>query len=135
MANFAPAAEKNQMKAAFATWNNRIAPLFDVSRQAFLVEIKEKNILSRQLIAFDDQAAVRKVLRLVEWEVTVLVCGAISQPVASLFAAQAIEVIDYVSGEVDEVIDAWRRGRLDDPSFAMPGCHGRMRRERPQHGA
>jgi predicted Fe-Mo cluster-binding NifX family protein len=124
MAGSLPPTEKNQMKAAFATWNNRIAPLFDATRQVCVVERNANNRATRRLRSFRRTAPVRKVLRLVEWGVATLVCGAISQPLESILAAHGIEVIDYVAGDVDEVIEAWLQGRIDDAAFAMPGCRG-----------
>ncbi|RJQ73300.1 MAG: hypothetical protein C4519_17910 [Desulfobacteraceae bacterium] len=122
------------MKAAFATWNNRIAPLFDTARQALIVEKDADDRLVRRLVAFNEEAPVRKVLCLVEWGVNILVCGAISQPLASILAAYGFQVIDYVAGDVNEIIEAWLRGGIDDDIFAMPGRSGRRRPQMPVSG-
>ena len=109
------------MKAAFTTWNNRIAPVFDVSRVACIVEAEAGDIVDERLEAFQNELPARKILRLVEWEVDTLVCGAISRPMQSILTAQGIRVIPFVAGELQEVIGAWLDGRIENAGFAMPG--------------
>lgn len=109
------------MKAAFSTWNNRIAPVFDVSRMAYIVEAESGDIVDERLEAFQNELPARKILRLVEWRVGTLVCGAISRPMQLILTAQGIRVIPFVAGELHEVIDAWVSGRVETAGFAMPG--------------
>ena len=116
------------MKAAFTTWNNRIAPVFDVARTVCIVEADEGKIVAECLEAFKDALPVQKVLCLVQWEVDTLVCGAISRSLQSILTAQSIRVIAFVAGELHEVIGAWLAGRIEDNVFAMPGYAGRRHR-------
>jgi len=114
------------MKAAFTTWNNRIAPVFDVSRVACIVEVESGGIVGERLEAFQNELPAKKILRLVEWEVDTLVCGAISRTMQSILTAQGIRVIPFVAGELHEVIDAWLADRIKNGGFAMPGCDERQ---------
>lgn len=118
------------MKAAFTTWNNRIAPVFDVSRTACIVEAELGTIVARRLAPFKNELPARKILNLVQWEVDTLVCGAISRSMQSILTAQGIRVIPFVAGELDEVIGAWLTGRIERAVFAMPGYGGRRHRHR-----
>lgn len=114
------------MKAAFTTWNNRIAPVFDVSRMACIVEAESGDIVGERLEAFQNELPARKIMRLVEWEVETLVCGAISRTMQSILTAQGIRVIPFVAGELHDVIDAWLAGRINNGGFAMPGYDERQ---------
>ena len=115
------------MKAAFAAWNNRIAPVFDVTRQVRVVESQSgKRVGAAQEVQLDG-LPLNRVLRLTELGVGTLVCGAISRPLHVLVANQGIRVIPFVAGELDEVVQAWLSGDLNGDAFAMPGCCRRGR--------
>jgi len=110
------------VKAAFASWNNRIAPVFDVTRQIRVVESQSgKPVGVAQEVQLDG-LPLNRVLRLTELGVGTLVCGAISRPVHDLVVGQGIRVIPFVAGELDEVVQAWLSGGLNGDAFSMPGC-------------
>ena len=111
-----------EVKAAFAAWNNRIAPVFDVTRQVRVVESQSgKRVGAAQEVELDGLPLARA-LRLAELGVCTLVCGAISRPLRDLVANQGIRVIPFVAGELDEVVQAWLSGGLNGDAFSMPGC-------------
>lgn len=112
------------MKAAFATWNNRIAPQFDAAGHACIVEVHSGAIVAEHLEAFRTKLPVKKVRHLVALGVETLVCGAISRPIQALLTAQGICVVPFVAGELGEVIQAWIEGGLGKGLYAMPGHRG-----------
>ena len=118
------------MKAAFAYWDNRIAPVFDTARQIHVVEVEAGQVVSEAPETLSEDMSVQKALRLVELGVGVLVCGAISRPMHEMVAAYGIRVVPFVAGDLREVIQAWISGDLECDAFAMPGCCGRGRRRR-----
>lgn len=118
------------MKTAFAYWDNRIAPVFDIARQIHVVEAESGRIVAETGEALADDLPVQKVIRLAELGVGTLVCGAISRPLHAMVAAYGIQVIPFVAGDLSEVIQAWLSGNLERDTFAMPGCCGRGRRRR-----
>ena len=120
------------MKAAFASWNNRIAPVFDVTRQVRVVESRSGKPVGAAQEAQLDGPPLARALRLAELGVGTLVCGAISRPLRDLVAGQGIRVIPFVAGDVDSVVRAWLSGKLVGDAFAMPGC--RRRRRHRFHG-
>jgi len=116
------------MKAAFAHWDNRIAPVFDTGRQIHVVEAESGRIVAETEEVLSQDLPVQKVLRLAELGVGTLVCGAISRPLHEMVSAYGIQVTPFVAGALREVIQAWLKGGLAGDSFAMPGCCGRGRR-------
>jgi len=116
------------MKAAFAHWDNRIAPVFDIARQIHVVESESGRIVAETEEVLSQDLPVQKVLRLAELGVGTLVCGAISRPLHEMVSAYGIRVTPFVAGALREVIQAWLKGGLAGDSFAMPGCCGRGRR-------
>jgi len=118
------------IKAAFAHWDHRIAPVFDIARQIHIVAVEPGRTAAEAEGVLADDLPLQKVIRLAELGVGTLVCGAISRPLRAMVAAYGIRVIPFVSGELSEVIQAWLRGGLDGGEFAMPGCCGRGRGRR-----
>ncbi len=116
------------MKAAFAHWDRRIAPVFDIARQIHIVAVESGRTAAEAEEVLADDLPLQKVIRLAELGVGTLVCGAISRPLHAMVAAYGISVIPFVAGDLTEVIQAWLSGGLKGDAFAMPGCCGRRRR-------
>ena len=116
------------MKAAFATWNDRIAPVFDVARQIHIVQSHSGRIIEEASVGLVEEIPMQKALRLSALGINTLVCGAISQPMQALISAYGIQVIPFVAGDLAEVIQAWLNGEIEHARFAMPGCCGQGRR-------
>ncbi|NQU44765.1 dinitrogenase iron-molybdenum cofactor biosynthesis protein [bacterium] len=101
------------MKAAFSAWNDRIAPVFDVARQIWLVEAKEGRILSETEASLSSEPALGKVDELSRLGVEVLVCGAISRFLEGLVAARGIHVVPFVAGDLKDVVNAWTLDQIE----------------------
>jgi predicted Fe-Mo cluster-binding NifX family protein len=110
------------MRAAFAVWNDRIAPVFDVTRHIHLVETEARRIVSERVEALPDDDGSGKALRLVELGVDMLVCGAISRSMHVMVSAYGIRTVPFVAGDLREIVNAWLSGELEKRVFAMPGC-------------
>jgi len=123
------------MRVAFATWNDRIAPLFDVTRRLHVVDTAGRRVVQESEESLDEQAPAGRAARLAALGIDALVCGAISRPQEALILAHGLTVVPFVSGELREVVAAWRTGRLASDTFAMPGCgRGQGRRFRGGRG-
>jgi predicted Fe-Mo cluster-binding NifX family protein len=118
------------MKTAFAYWDDRISPVFDIARRIRVVEADSGRIVAETGEVLADDLPAQKALRLVELGVDTLVCGAISRSFQERIAAYGIQVIPFVAGDLSEVIQAWLGGNLERNTFAMPGCCGRGRGRR-----
>lgn len=110
------------MKVALSVWNGRIAPVFDVSRRILLLDIHHRVVTGREEETFEEDDPVRKAGKLAEWKVRKLLCGAISRPLAGLFAAYGIRTIPFLAGDAEEVIEAYLAGELPNRRLTMPGC-------------
>jgi predicted Fe-Mo cluster-binding NifX family protein len=110
------------MRIAFATWNGRIAPVFDVTRRLHVVETDGRRVVREFEEPLEDEAAGARAARLAALHIGALVCGAISRPQEALVQAYGVTVVPFVTGELREVVDAWRAGALENGAFAMPGC-------------
>jgi predicted Fe-Mo cluster-binding NifX family protein len=107
---------------------DRIAPVFDVSRHALILDVDDGRVAGRREESFDSDEPVRKAFRLSDWGVHTLICGAISGMLENLLVAGGVLTISFVAGETKKVIAAFLAGGLPAPAFAMPGCRRRRRR-------
>lgn len=110
------------MKTAFAYWDNRIAPVFDIARQIHVVETESGRVVAETEEIIANDLPAKKVFRIVELGVSTLVCGAISRQLQTMVIASGIRVISFVAGDLCKVIKAWFDGNLESGRFAMPGC-------------
>ncbi len=116
------------MKVAFAAWENRIAPVFDVAKQVLVVDAAAGGPRTQAMEAVNAELPAQKALRLVELGAETLVCGAISRPMQGIVEAYGIRVVPFVAGDLEDVVAAFfAKGPAMD-AFAMPGCCMRRRR-------
>ena len=113
------------MKTAFAVWNNRIAPVFDVSRRVIIVESKAVGKDAQIPVMLTSNQPLEKVQQLSEMGAESLVCGAISRALHAALTARGIRVIAYVAGDVQDIINAWRQQNFEAQAYAMPGGRNR----------
>jgi len=106
------------------TWNGRISPVFDVARDAVVVDIDDGIVVGQDKVAIGGSDVAVKARMLVELDLNVLICGAISLALEELLAAAGITVISQTRGSTDSVLEAFLSGRLTAEAFLMPGCNG-----------
>ena len=104
------------MKVAIAVWENRVSSVLDFSQRLVVVELKSGGETSRAEIALSERNAFAKLVKLRELGIDVLICGAVSRPLASASAACGIRLLPYVTGRVDDVLNAYQAGQLDLPA-------------------
>ena len=98
-----------------------MAPVFDVSNTIILVEIESGTVSDRWLEYLDENDSSAKILKIAGLGIDMLVCGAISRSLCHLIAVNGILVVPFVSGKVNEVLQALVDDRLSEERFDMPG--------------
>ena len=110
------------MIVAVPTWNDRVAPVFDVAQSVRLLEFEAGGLVRQVDGELPGAQASAKVAALVTRGVSLLICGAITRETECLARARGIDVVPFVAGGVGEVVDAWVRGTLAGSELRMPGC-------------
>ena len=110
------------MKVALTVWEDRISPLFDSTLMLLIVDIESCRIIERHLEPFESNSPFSRAAKLDDLGVKVLICGGISGFFANLIEAHRIQIIPFVAGAVDEVLEAYMTGTLFTKKFQMPGC-------------
>jgi predicted Fe-Mo cluster-binding NifX family protein len=117
-----------KIKVAFTVWENRISPVFDSARMLLIAEIENAVIVAKHYEPFHFRLPFYRAMKLFDLEVTVLICGAISQLYANIIESYGIGIIPFVAGEANEILDAYLKHMPLSPDFQMPGCRNRRRR-------
>ena len=114
---------------AVAVWEDRVSTTLDFARRLLIVEIDEGREVYRKEVPLVDEPAAKKARRIRDLSIETVLCGAISQALADAVSQMGIEVIPYVSGQVDDVLAAYLCGRLEDPDYLQPGCRSGARKQ------
>jgi predicted Fe-Mo cluster-binding NifX family protein len=123
------------MKIAIPISRNRISPVFDSARTMLMVELNDGREGSRHEIKIQDGSPLDRVNRLIDNNVEVLLCGAVSRSVCEMLESVDIRVIPFLTGNAETLLEAFIQNRISDPQFLMPGRGGRRRRRiRGRHG-
>jgi predicted Fe-Mo cluster-binding NifX family protein len=117
------------MKVAIAQWQDRVSPVFDVANEILVSEIRPGKERRSEVVSIKGAQPMERARALKDCGTQVLICGAISRPMEMTLTALGIQVIPFTCGEVEEVLEAFRCGRLKGTTFLMPGC-GKRRRSR-----
>lgn len=110
------------MRLAIPEFNGRVSPVFDCCRRLLVIDTSVEGPNRIASKDWSELVWVKRPGRLREMGVRTLLCGGISTNLASEIEAGGVEVIPWVSGEVNEVLDAYLEGKLPDPRLTMPGC-------------
>ena len=109
------------MKIAVPIYGDYVSNVFDFAHKLLLVDIKNGKEANRSEIALKSQSVSQRTGQLKSLGVDVVVCGAISRELTNMVTASGIEVLPYVTGYVDNVLQAYLSGQLVKPEFSMPG--------------
>ncbi len=112
------------MKVAITVWGNRISPVFDSAHTLLIAEIENRRIINRYYESFNPEISSRFTEKLEEMDISVLICGAISEVPAAILAESKIEFIPFISGSAFRVLENFALKEPIIPGFLMPGCRG-----------
>ncbi len=109
------------MKIAIPVWENRISPVFDSSARLLIFDTDSQPKPSRSEIYLDEPYLIQRCTRIKSLGVEMLICGAISRSAYRMLVSCGIHVVSWISGRVDEVIEACLCGEILHSEFLMPG--------------
>ncbi len=118
------------MRLAISIWNQHISPVFDCAANVLLVDGDRTHELNRQLVRFTELLPAHRVEQLAQFDIEILICGAVTRSLEKLLIASGISVLARRCGNVEEVLRAFFEGKLNDHRFCLPGCCGGHPRRR-----
>jgi len=113
------------MKIAIPVWGNKVSPVFDAASSLLVVNFENRREVSRLAYHIGAEDLLSKCHRIESLAPDVIICGAISHFFLNMLKAADIDVIEDVSGRIDEILEAYLKGEIFNSRFLMPGCQKR----------
>lgn len=112
------------MKIAIPVWEEKVSPVFDTASRLRVYQLTDREEKGKRFEALmDDGDFTRRCYRIKGLGVEVLICGAISRHLYGILSSNGVQVIPWISGRVEEVLEAYLDGTLFCRKFLMPGCN------------
>ena len=108
------------MKMALTVWENRISPMFDAAHMLLVVEIENTKITNRCYVPSYPEFPSRLAAMLVEMDVEIFICGAISEMPANILEAKGIKLYPFITGDTGKVIEAYAKTFQSCRRFQCP---------------
>ena len=118
------------MNLALAAYENRIASLFESLDRFIIIDSQSNNLQNSISIPVTDKSPMHLSHLLKTNKVELLICGAISGCIQQMLEAHNVQVIPWITGNLESVIHAYKMGEIFLPQFTMPGCGKRGRHGR-----
>ncbi len=112
------------MRIAVSEYQGRIAPVFDTCRRV-LIFLHTPEADSE--VASEDWSSLarhKRPDRLLELSVQLVLCGGISCWMNDQIEARGMTLVPWLSGNVKDILLAYRNGTIFAPEYAMPGWTG-----------
>jgi predicted Fe-Mo cluster-binding NifX family protein len=126
------------MKIAIPVCNGHVSTVFEAADEVVVIESLPGGRQVRGVESLEGSSRIDRAARLRTLGIDVLICGALSRSMAHRIGAAGIRIVSFVRGPVEDVVDAFRAGRLDGERYCLPGCRamaeGREIRGCPRQG-
>lgn len=126
------------MKIAIPVWQGNVSSVFDFAHKLLLVEVEDGREKGTEVVSLVERTCPERAAKLRRLGVNVLICGAISRPLALMLSSSGIELLPFVTGSTKKILDAYKKGQLYLPCYALPGCwkgaRSCFRRQRGRRG-
>jgi predicted Fe-Mo cluster-binding NifX family protein len=116
------------VKIAIPHWQGRVSPVFDVAESLFLIDIEDGREVRRENVMLASRDPFGRAKEISALGTAVLLCGALSHPFQTALMGAGIQVVGFVCGDLEAVVNAFLQGQLADVRFHMPGCSEKKQR-------
>jgi predicted Fe-Mo cluster-binding NifX family protein len=89
-----------------------VAPCFEFSATIAIFTIEDNRIVEQTDFTLQSQRELDRVRLLRDQGVDTLICGGVQDKIEDLMRAQGLNVISWVSGRVDDLLEQHLRGEL-----------------------
>lgn len=110
------------MRVFITVWNGRVSPVFDVAKEAVVLEVDSCKISSEKKLAMTCETNIERVEFVLDLKIDTVICGAVSRNVEMSLVEKGVTVHSFISGDISDVIQGLKEERLSEMKFAMPGC-------------
>jgi predicted Fe-Mo cluster-binding NifX family protein len=116
-----PVRSAGTRRAAVPVFMGRVSPVLDTCTQLFMMESHGKQETARKTIPMKSSSIFERAGEIQKLGIGAIICGAVSDSFYNLLREADIDLVCGITGDIDDVIDAYRNGTLEQPRFRMPG--------------
>jgi len=109
------------MRIALPIWEDRLSPVLDTAPRLLIVDESVPGKRTHFEAHLSEQDVLHRAKLVARLKIDVLICGAISRPFKEMLCAKGVQVISGLSGPIEDIVEAFFDGRLDQMEFLMPG--------------
>jgi len=114
-------------KVAIPIWDNRVSPVLDTAASLLVVQLNGKTEQARETYSLPRIHIFQRVRYIRGLNINTVLCGALSRPFQGLLIESGINVFPWITGDVQEVLEAYISGDLGSDKFVLPGCQQKRR--------
>jgi len=107
------------MEICIAGYQNRVATLLETATELRLYTLEEKDVVRSGMTAMPTAGPCALPSYLKAMGVEIVICGGLGKAVQDGFEAMGIQVIPWVKGPIEGVLEAFNEDRMD--TLIMPG--------------
>ena len=100
------------MKVAIPHYKDQVAPCFEVTAAITIFTIRRNKVVEETGFTLQSREALDRVRLLRDQGVGTLICGGLRSSFEDLLRASGIQVLSWVSGSVEELLELFIEGRL-----------------------
>lgn len=108
-------------KVGIPIFQARVSPVFDTCTRLLVITFDQGRETERTEVYLDKFPITERVKILQQLDVTVLICGGISDMLYHMLINSNIQLIAGIAGKADQVFEAFLTNHLREPRFFMPG--------------
>jgi len=108
-------------RTAIPVFMGRVSPVLDTCTQLGLLEPGRKRKITCQTIPVKGKSIFERADEIKKLGVLVVICGAVSDALYNLLKESNIDLVCGITGDIEEVIDAYHNRTLTQARFRMPG--------------
>ena len=108
------------MKTAIPLHENRVSPRFDCTYRFLVVTTEGSDISDKETVVLHSINPLQRVKELVGLNIDTLICGAINEFTFRMLVGWGINVVPWVIGHADEVLDLFLKGELEAGDAFFP---------------
>ncbi len=123
------------MKVGISVWEDKISPVLDGCKRLLVLKIEDGKEIGRDEVELLETYLPFRARKIAGLGLDVLICGAVSRPLAVMLTNSGISLAGWANGCVNDVLMAFLNGELETSDFAaLPGICGRRGGRRFRHG-
>ena len=112
---------------AIPVFRARVAPVLDWCSKIIIIPEEGPDAASGRDIDVMEENIFRLMRTLREKGIKTLICGALSPEMLNYCESIGLRIIHGIAGDIEEVLQAYREQKLDQPQYWLPGCRGQRR--------